>query len=580
MRLPGISNRRAFAITAVFALVLDGLVALAFGWCFPVVIASSQEKSALLQLIAADYNRTGPRSGWQCVRIEVVRKASGETEKALAHDWNESVDGKPPVVWAPAATTWIELLKTERALLGATPILPQAAPSIIQSSLVIAMPRPMGEALGWPRTSIGWKDILALARDPAGWGARGHPEWEVRLGKTNPEISTSGLHALMATYFAAAGRPPTEIDIADPKVRAFVKDVESSVAHYSDAVSTFLVNLYDADHRGAALSYVSAIAMEEKQVLDYNEGNPLSELDDTQRIPPKVQLVAVYPQDATIVANHPYAILEAPWVDERERAAAEGFLTYLLSPSVQRRFMDAGFRSHTGAPGPRHKESNGVLPDGPGLSFSLQGPAIERIQRSWHELRKRVRVLIVIDLSAPMGDSLAGGVKLDLAKQAAAAALDRLQTDDDVGIWTFANGLSPNAPYSEIAPLAPLGARREFLRSLINGLQVKGGDTPLFATTRAAVNHVARTFDPAKIDGVIMLTSGRNRDRDDDLQGLLRELRNQPEDRTVRVFGVTYGTKEDAAAIEDVGKASGGSSYEALDAGTIKEAIKDLISNF
>ena len=77
-------NERALAVTLVFAVVLDGTLALLFAWCVPVVIASSQEKSALLAEIAGDYNALRPRVGARCVRITVNRMASGQVEEALA----------------------------------------------------------------------------------------------------------------------------------------------------------------------------------------------------------------------------------------------------------------------------------------------------------------------------------------------------------------------------------------------------------------------------------------------------------------------------------------------------------------
>ena len=65
----------------------------------------------------------------------------------------------------------------------------------------------MAEALGWPNTPIGYADILALARNPAGWGSKGHPEWgPFKLGKTNPNFSTSALSATIAQYYAATGK--------------------------------------------------------------------------------------------------------------------------------------------------------------------------------------------------------------------------------------------------------------------------------------------------------------------------------------------------------------------------------------
>ena len=140
--------------------------------------------------------------------MKVQQAASGAAEKALARGWDDKTDGPRPDVWSPAATSWIVLLRQHRSSLDfAGGLVAEDAPSLLQSPLVIAMPRPMAEALGWPRREIGWSDVLQLASDPSGWGSRGHAEWgDFRLAKTNPNISTSGLHALIGTYFAATGR--------------------------------------------------------------------------------------------------------------------------------------------------------------------------------------------------------------------------------------------------------------------------------------------------------------------------------------------------------------------------------------
>ena len=68
--------------------------------------------------------------------------------------------------------------------------------------------------------------------------------------------------------------------LKDPRVRDFVAGVEKSVAHYGDTALTFLTNLQRADDAGAALGYVSAVAVEEKSIVDYNEGNPTGDLAD------------------------------------------------------------------------------------------------------------------------------------------------------------------------------------------------------------------------------------------------------------------------------------------------------------
>ena len=53
--------------------------------------------------------------------------------------------------------------------------------------------------------------------------------------------------------------------------------------HYGDITLTFLNNWYRNDARGTSLTYVSAVAVEEKSVIDYNRGNPDGILDPGER---------------------------------------------------------------------------------------------------------------------------------------------------------------------------------------------------------------------------------------------------------------------------------------------------------
>jgi len=581
MKVPGVTNSRALAITLAFAIAMDALIAVGYSWCVPLVVASSQEKSALFAEIARDYNASSPRVGLRCVHVSVNLVRSGDAEDALARDWDRASDGPRPVVWSPAAKSWLLLLQQHRAERHLSSLISTTPTSLANSPLVVAMPRPMAEALGWPDQNVGFSDLISLAGDAEAWSRRGHAEWgPFRLGKTNPMSSTSGLHALMGTYFAAVNAPPVEADLSNPKVTAFVQDVEYAVVHYGDSVATFLVNLLEADRRGVGLTYVSAIAMEEKQVIDYNNGNPRSLLDNPNPLPPRTQLLAFYPEEGTFIADHPYAILDAPWVDTLQREAAQAFLGHLLSPPVQLRFANAGFRSYDGTPGALINRDNGVLPDQPRLTQPPpSGRLIEGMQRSWNALRKRADVLLVIDVSAAMGGQLPGrATKLDLAKQAAAAALEYLSGEDQVAIWIYPGRVASGRSYEEIAPLGPLASRRETLGSLIEGLSTSSGDPPLYMTTRAAVASVAGTFDRKRINAVVLLASGQNNDRDANLQGLLRELQNQ--EVPVRVFGVAYGTQEEAVAMQLIAEASHGATYEASDATTIRRVISGLLSNF
>src|SRR5438132_13928217 len=244
------------------------------------------------------------------------------------------------------------------------------------------MPRPMAEALGWPAPPIGWADILALARDPNAWASHGHPEWGAfKLGKTNPNFSTSALSATIAQYYAATGkqRDLSLEDLDRPDVDAFARGVESSVVHYGDITLTFLNNWYRNDARGTALTYVSAVAVEEKSVLDHNTGNPDGILDPgEQPRKPRVPLVAIYPKEGTLFSDSPFIVLDAPWVSSRQKQAARAFEAFVKQPENQRRVLKFGFRPgnpqvRVGAPIDR---ANGVDPNQPQNVLDVPDPPL------------------------------------------------------------------------------------------------------------------------------------------------------------------------------------------------------------
>jgi Ca-activated chloride channel family protein len=446
----------------------------------------------------------------------------------------------------------------------------------------------MAEALGWPTKQLGWSDVFQLAQDPRGWGAVGHPEWGAfTLGKTNPNFSTSGLNALIGTYFAATGLSSdlSLSRIAEPKVQNFVHGVESSVVHYGDTTLTFLSNLQRADDAGAGLTYVSAVAVEEKSVWDYNQGNPTGDPATLGRhAKPSVPLVAIYPKEGTLISDHPWVVLDAPWVDDAKRQAAAAFLTYLQAPAQQQLFQRFAFRDYKGTPGSLITQANGLLPAQPKLTLAPPSPPVlDAILKSWESLRKRARVLILIDVSGSMGESVpnSGETKLELAKQAAVKALDLFSPDDDVGLWVFTTDLGGATPdYRELVPIGPLGNSINAMKQTIRSLQPLNG-TPLYSATHDAVDAMRSGYDPSRINGVVLLTDGRNEDpNNSDLNGLLTYLHAEASSQEVRVFPIAYGSDADLATLTKIANASQAAVYDASDPTSIDKVFVSVISNF
>lgn len=554
--------------------------------CTALTIAASPEKQSIMQAIANDYNSSDREVGDACFEVTVSPLSSGGGEQILARGWQEDIDGTPPDVWSPAGSTWVRLLEKDTARRDRPSLVPDGEiRSVTTTPLVLAMPKPMAQALGWPAKPLGWGDVLSLANDPRGWASIGHPEWgRFTLGKTNPNISTSGLAATVGAFVAATGKSSdlTLADVQNPKVRTFVGDVEKAVLHYGDTTLTFLSNLQRADDSGAGLGYVSAVAVEEKSVIDYNAGNPTGNLDTLgDHPPPKVPLAAIYPKEGTLYSDSPYVVLDAPWVTEEKRAGAEDFLQYLQRDQAQQRFTDVGFRTFDHQAGKPILDSAELIADGVRIELSAPSPEVlDAVRATWTDLRKEARVLILLDVSGSMGEEAGGGTKLELAKTAAVKALSQFTGRDQVGLWAFTTDLpTPSSIYTELVPVAPIGQNKQRITQAVTNLTPLNG-TPLYAAIRAGVRQMGAGFDSSRINAVVVLTDGRNEyPPDSDLASLVRALDGGGES-TLRVFSIAYGQGADLETLKQISQASRAAAYDATDPANIDRVFTAVLSNF
>jgi Ca-activated chloride channel family protein len=551
------------------ALISGGLAALLLlaGWvyrpgpsvpCTSIIVASSNEKYSTLKSLAADFSRQ--RSGTVgCSAVAVEKVASGDAETRLAAGWTGS---DRPDVWAPASTNWVVLLRQQ---LGTNQVLlPDTYVSIAQSPLVIGMPWPMAQALGWPTTQPKWQDLLLLSQDPRGWGRFGRPEWgQLRLGKTDPRVSTSGLHALIATYYAATGKSGDLVsaDVSNPASVAFVGAVEASVAHYSDTAENFLIDLRAADNAGNALSYISAVALEEQELWQYNRG--LIGDEKKPSAPPRVTLAAIYPNDGTLIADHPYVVLNG--IAAAKGRLANDFQTWLQRPQQQRIFGQAGFRDFQGN---QPNSGGGILSSEPNRLLRPPAPAIiSAIQQSWQQLRKRARILIVVDATSPA------------TRKRVATAIGKLAADDEVGVWAVGPD-EKGQPYQVIRPISAAGPDSSQLAAEVLGIRPETGSPPILAGISAAYAFLSANSDPKRIDAVLVVGGGKNDDsRGPDLLTVLAAVRSQPSGSVTRVFAVST-SNEDDDLMTRIAQASGGVAYTAHDDAAVSSALDRLVAEF
>ena len=521
--------------------------------------------------------------------MTVSTKASGAAATALARGWDEKVDGPRPDVWSPASSSWAVLVDQGSTDLDRPSPMPKERPSLVQTPLVIAMPLPMAQALGWPDAQIGWKDLAAVAKSPKGWASKDHPEWgRFKLGKTNPYFSTSGLNATIASYFAATGVSSdlTSEQVADPETRAFVKQLESSVVHYGDTTLTFLENMSREAAAGQGLTYVSAVTVEEKSVLDYNLGNPTGDPATLgQQPPPTVPLAAVYPSDGTLLSDNPWIALDAEWVDDAKRQAATDFLGWLHEPEQQKAFTDAGFRTFEGEPGARHHAGQRdaarragqhhlpALPGRAGRRPEVLGRAAQARARAVRDGRVRVdgragHLVGPDEAEAGPGRGHLGVRRLREGRRGRPlAVLDRARARTSSPGWRWSRSARPARRSRRCRPTwppwSPTGGRPS---------------TPHCARPR---QRMLADLDTKRINAIVLLSDGMNEyPPDNDLDSLVEQLQGESVDTSVRVFPIGYGEGADPESLGAIAEASRGKYYEANDPASIEKVLASVLSNF
>ena len=219
--------------------------------------------------------------------------------------------------------------------------------------------------------------------------------------------------------------------------------------HYGDTTLTFLNNWYRADQRGNPYGYVSAVAVEEKSVIDYNPATPTAcSQDGEEPRPPRVPLVAIYPEEGTLYSDNPLYVLDADWVDDDEAAGAERFIDFVGEPENQEQILRYGFRP--GNPEVAHRRHRSTrptasIPTSRRRSSRCPSPTVlVQLLDDWQDQRKPARVLLLIDVSGSMGELGRPGDGRHQARPGQAGGHHRprrVQRRRRGGLWVFTTDL-------------------------------------------------------------------------------------------------------------------------------------------
>jgi Ca-activated chloride channel family protein len=548
------------------------------GGCGDVVVLRLAVAPEVSPLIERAANPAG-----DCPTVTLAALESGRTSETLAAD---GFDG-----WVPASSAWLHLTGTAASPPGSTATpepsgdgtaepsppggLAGSAPvSLVRTPLVVAAPRPLAEALGWPRQQPTWGELAAAV-------VQGRVS---RFTMDSPLRTPTGLLGVLGVHTAMS---QTTSDPGVAQMRALT--LRSRLADADADPTGLLRQLAAMSDPDLAAEDVGAFPVTEQALWAYQQAEPA------------VPLAALYPADGLMEADYPLALTPAAATDPGRLAAANRLIARFHSAELAPTIAESGFRPASAvlaSPGPDGPAEGapaeaGLLERYPEPAVVPADPAVVTARaHQWAGYQRLAfQTLVLVDASGSMNDPVRdrGGdrtTKAELLRAAGTEAADLFGPDTSLGIWMFATPTPDSPPYVEVVPLGPLDEplggvpRREVVRSVSESYQAfEQAGTPLFETVLRAIAAMQPLVKPDTVTMVVVLTDGRDEDTPfatGRLQFLSRLGEVQDRERPVPVFCIGYGADADMQALTDIANATGGRAVASNDPGDLASAIAQV----
>ncbi|MFE3830028.1 hypothetical protein [Streptomyces sp. NPDC059092] len=531
-------------------------------------LVASPDIAPALRAVADRARRDHVTSDGRCIDIRVTARENAEVANALA-----SGSGAPDYqIWVPDSDLWVDRAKSVGDSVSLTP-----AGNVALSPVALAALPASARALGWPTKTYTWAALAAAA---------GNAD-TLRLGSADPSRSATGLLALSS--IAESERQESERQGAGPRKSerregaggtraAAIAKLLTQRASESD---TRVLESLAQDDASAGLADPrrnEAVLLSEQAAFRHNSGTDGS-----------ARLELFYPTDGAPALDYPYSLVNQTELSTDESRAAMRFMVLLSEDGSYRTLAEHGFRvSNTPVHADVLRTAGGRSPQ-PYTGEDARPPSAEAVERAlvlWTMSVRSTRLTTVVDASGSMEEAVpgrGGQSRMDVTKASLLRALAQFTAEDEIGLWEFSTRLDGAKDYRKLEETARLGepargggTHRERLSDAFTALKpVPGGDTGLYDTTLAAYKEAQASYVPGKLNALIILTDGSNKDDDSIARGdLVKRLKKLADPaRPVPLIGVAVGPDADRKEIDALARATGGAGYEVSDPADIQSVI-------
>jgi Ca-activated chloride channel family protein len=522
-------------------------------------IAVSPGMADTFQALAEDFNRLEQRTpDGQTMEVRTMVLAP---EKMV----DQSLETPFFQALAPDSSLWLNQLERRWATLtdeeqavdeeALIPIGNRRTSAVVRyaaSPIVIVAWEEVARDLGWPERAVGWEEIQRKATEDADF------KWN------HPSTGhASGLLATLAEFYAGAGltRGLTPQAATDEQTLEYVKAVEATVRFYGESEDVIVERLATEGR-----DFLDAFVAQEQVVVGWNQSQAGE------------RLVAIYPAEGTLWADHPLALLALGGPDEtavtdNQNRAFHAFAEFLAGPEVQGRLLAAGYRPADLSIALDAGESPFAASDAVDWrqpQTTLQIPSasvVEVVQNVWWYTKRPTNVYLVVDTSGSMG-----GNKLARTQEALQAFVNQIKGERDrLGLIEFGTGVK------SFEPLQPLDDdRRQTLIRQIDRMEATG-DTALLDAVRRAYDSLQDTADTEAINAIVAMTDGRENASGSSIGDLEWRFRQEAPAKVV-VFTIAFGNDADEDLLQRIADAGDGQFRRADE--TDIEALYEIISTY
>jgi hypothetical protein len=512
-------------------------------------VAVSSEIEPVVQRVAAFFNSEHRQVDGRCAAIAVHAAQAAAVTKALVQP---RAGRKPPAdAWIPDSSLWVDVA---RGSPDAAKVIHPTGLVLAETPLVIAMPRPAAARTPAFGTSVGWQVLLPQTA--------GGPSQALGLNVQfpDPTLSAAGLAGLIE-----------------------LKRIFGYGRTARDAMAAFALNAQvvppgtTAGSLPSLETFARPSAGSEAAPLTLTSEQAVVAFDRAHRDEP---LAVRYPAQGTFQLSYPYVLTTT---NRATLAVVKAFEGALRSGYASAYVRYEGFRTGTGAAG--------TWPSASGLTSAMPhlladpGPSqAGKALHAWQALGLGSRFLAINDVSAAMATPVApGGPTLEqVLGRTSAAGMKRFPDSTQMGLWVFANHLSGTLPYKQLVPIGPLPGqfglvtRRQAIEHLAATSQtVPHAPAALYGTLLAAYRQMVATYQPQRVNDIIVLTAGVENDPGDiSAATLLRDLRAMVNpSHPVEILMVVFGVPKDLGDLQRIAKVTNGRVWPITGAAQIPQVF-------